>query len=32
METLAGLLMSSGPNQADSFRLAGLYVGREIDE
>jgi putative ABC transport system substrate-binding protein len=25
---LAGLLMSYGPNQADSFRQAGLYVGR----
>jgi putative ABC transport system substrate-binding protein len=24
----AGLLMSYGPNQADSFRQAGLYVGR----
>ena len=26
----AGLLMSYGPNQADSFRQAGLYVGRII--
>jgi len=25
---VAGLLMSYGPNQADSFRQAGLYVGR----
>ena len=24
----AGLLMSYGPNQAESFRQAGLYVGR----
>jgi putative ABC transport system substrate-binding protein len=24
----AGLLMSYGPNQADSFRQAGLYIGR----
>jgi putative tryptophan/tyrosine transport system substrate-binding protein len=27
----AGLLMSYGPNQADSFRQAGLYVGRIIN-
>jgi putative ABC transport system substrate-binding protein len=26
----AGLLMSYGPNQADSFRQAGLYVGRIV--
>jgi ABC-type uncharacterized transport system substrate-binding protein len=26
----AGVLMSYGPNQADSFRQAGLYVGRII--
>ena len=26
----AGLLMSYGPNQVDSFRQAGLYVGRII--
>jgi putative ABC transport system substrate-binding protein len=25
---VAGLLMSYGPNQAESFRQAGLYVGR----
>ena len=24
----AGLLMSYGPNQAETFRQAGLYVGR----
>jgi putative ABC transport system substrate-binding protein len=25
---VAGLLMSYGPNQADTFRRAGTYVGR----
>ena len=25
---VAGLLMSYGPNQADTFRQAGVYVGR----
>jgi len=27
---VAGLLMSYGPNQADTFRQAGVYVGRSL--